>query len=53
MFSAVSVYWAVAPFFWGDTYLQTIGFIQIIFGISFIGILLHSDLYAKKQIEPT
>lgn len=51
--AAIIIYWLISPFFWGDTYLQTIGFVQIIFGVSFIGILLHSDLYAKEKIEPT
>ena len=49
---SLGLYWLIAPFFWGDVYMQTIGFIQIIFEITFIGLLLHGDLYSQeKEIE--
>jgi O-antigen ligase len=52
MVFALAIYWAVAPFFWGDTYLQAIGMIQIIFGVSFFAVISHRDLYETKQAYP-
>jgi hypothetical protein len=48
IFSAIAVFWFVASFFWGDIFLGTAGFIQIVFGIFVLTFLTHPDLYEKN-----
>ena len=46
----ILVFWIFAPFFWGNIYNGTTSFIQWFFPFSVFSILLHDDIFSKKNI---
>ena len=48
---SLGMYWFIAPFFWGVVYKISGGFIQIVFGVTVIGLLAHPGLFKRISAD--
>jgi O-antigen ligase len=44
VWSAIALYWFVAPLFWGVVYRLSGNFVQVVFGITLIGLVSHPEI---------